>query len=78
VDAKGLKLPNLDVSKDVSNEFIKNLDANIRGVKEAAFGVLKRMQEKRLKKVLNNYQVGDWCLWTRKHQGRYICLIQRI
>jgi hypothetical protein len=32
VSAKWLKLANLDVSKEVSNEFIKSLDENLRGV----------------------------------------------
>ena len=70
VDAKWLRLPDLNVSKEVSNKFIKELDENIRRVREASFGVLTRMQEKRMKKIENSYKVGDLVLVDMKAMGR--------
>lgn len=66
VDSKWLKLPDLDFSKDISNQFIKALDENIRNIREAAYDVIARIQNKRLKQAVNNYQIGDFVLVDAK------------
>jgi hypothetical protein len=46
----------------VSKNFLKAVDQSIRDVREAAYEVLAKIQAKRIKKNLNDYQVGDFVL----------------
>jgi hypothetical protein len=50
----------------VSNRFLQELDSNIQLVREAAYGVLEKIQAKRKKEVSNAYQVGDFVLVDAK------------
>ena len=69
VDAKWLKLPNLDASLDTSNGFLRALEENLMGIREAAVDVVTRMQRARLKESLNSYKVGDMVLVNAKTMG---------
>jgi ribosomal protein L21E len=53
-------------SVEVSKNFLKAVDQSIRDVREAAYEVLAKIQAKRIKKNLNDYQVGDFVLVDAK------------
>jgi hypothetical protein len=62
LDERWLRMPDPTRSAGRSNVFMRQLDDNIRSVREAAFDVLSKVQAKRLKQVLNTYQIGDLVL----------------
>jgi hypothetical protein len=66
LDAKWLRLPEVGRLRDASSEFLRALDGSIEDIRQAALGVLKKVQEKRLKAVSNGYQVGDFVLVDAK------------
>jgi hypothetical protein len=73
LDAKFLRLPNLH-SKQVANKFIGELDRNLKGIREAAWEVISKMNKTRLREVPNQcnnqYQVGDFILVDDREMGR--------
>jgi hypothetical protein len=66
VDEKWLRIPNLDESKQTSNRFLQALDGSIRDIREAAYGVLAKVQAKRMKGIDNSYQTGDFVVVDAK------------
>jgi hypothetical protein len=70
IDESWLKIPNLNTSKRSSNSFLQELDSNIRIIREAAYGVLGKIQSKREKEALNTYEIGDFLLVLL----RFICI----
>jgi hypothetical protein len=66
VDEKWLRIPNLDESKQTSNRFLQALDGSIKDIREATYGVLAKVQAKRMKGIDNSYQTGDFVLVDAK------------
>jgi hypothetical protein len=62
LDERWLRMPDPTRSAGRSNAFMRELDGNIKSVREAAFDVLSKVQAKRLKQVLNT-RLATWSLW---------------
>jgi hypothetical protein len=51
---------------DTSNRFLQALDGSIKDIRETAYGVLAKVQAKRMKEIDNSYQTGDFVVVDAK------------